>query len=156
MIKLFSAWYDLEGECTHDISWGKLWLHLALKKSTKRYHPRASKLIYLTKIHITKIFEEVDRICYFSRLTQSSSIKHQKYNRLNVFFYLSTVLATSSSPSEWKELLGSQKSPWKSFWVFWTFKDRYLNVQPGHRSLQTLPPSPSPNSQCLVHGLHLR
>ena len=32
MIKLFSAWYDLEGECTHDISWGKLWLHLALKK----------------------------------------------------------------------------------------------------------------------------
>ena len=41
-------------------------------------------------------------------------------------------------------------------------KNKYLKdkdkekLQPGHRFRQTLPPSPSPNSQCLLHGLHLR
>ena len=60
-------------------------------------------------------------------------IQHQKCNWLDVLFYLSTVLATSSSPSEWKELLGSQKSPGtgtlKELLIILkrTFKDKYLN-----------------------------
>ena len=117
-----------------------------------------SELIYLTKKHITNIFEQVDQICYCSRLTQSFSIK----NTVDKMFFSTCLLC-------WQHLHLPQngrncsavrshlvKDHWKSFWVFWTFKDKYLNVQPGHRSLQTLPPSPSPNSQCLVHGLHLR
>ena len=98
-------------------------------KRYKRDHTGAFESIYLRKAHIPEIFEQVDDICYSSCLNQSFSFK----NAIDQMFF-SIVLEASSSPSEWMELLGSQKSPCtggslKELLIILkrTFEDKYLN-----------------------------